>query len=209
MHRVHEREYQADRNRLHVLFAQSPAALAHRVFIQWLVDGAIGQDPSWNGQAPAPRSDLLWRGQANIPDILLEAAAILDLIAKPFRGDEAGQRAVHFYQSVVGDGGGVHDGIALPQELHHGQAQHLCQLFQPAHDTDGAVFRGAQILVKYDFGTVQKRKVSERATNIYSNTIAHRWLLTPLPSLAALSSGVATPGSPQRPPRGRIPRVCR
>jgi len=74
-----------------------------------------------------------------------------------------------------------------PRKSRQRAVPRICaSFFQPVHDTCGTVFRGAQILVKYDFGAVQKRKVSERATNIYANTIAH-WVAPHAASVARVA----------------------
>ena len=100
------------------------------------MDSAVEENTFRDGEAPTPRSDLFGRRQSDIPNAFLEPTAILHFIAKSLGGDQTGERPIHLYQGVVGDGRAVHDGIALPQEVTQLHALNGSEPLQAVHDTD-------------------------------------------------------------------------
>src|SRR5262249_35873939 len=67
---------------------------------------------------PAPaRTDRRRRRRGGVPDVLLEAAAKLDLVAMPVARDEPGHGAVHLDHRVVGGRRAVDDALGPSEEL--------------------------------------------------------------------------------------------
>src|SRR3546814_4140028 len=80
--------------------------------------------------------------------------------------DQAGDRAVHFDQRVVGDGRAVHDRLAAAEELGERQFLDLGELAESGHHADRTVLRRAEILVKDHVRALEQRKVrSEEHTS--------------------------------------------
>src|SRR5690606_12186539 len=91
--RIEEREEEDDGERFDFLESEPAIRAAERVLVERDDDLAAVIEPLGHADPPAPRTDRGRRREGGIPDVLLVAAAELDLVAMAFARHEPGHRA--------------------------------------------------------------------------------------------------------------------
>ena len=175
---IQEREQEAHRDRLDALAAQPAHRLAHRVLVERRHHRAAEIEPLGNAEAVAPARDRRRRRERRIPDVLLEAAADVDLVAVALRGEQAGLRAVHLDHRVVGGGGAVHDEIGAREERSRVEAVAAREQLDSVHDAAALVVERSRHLEQLDSAVGQREdEVGERATDVDADPEAHLYAL--------------------------------
>jgi hypothetical protein len=148
--RMDEREQEDDRDRLDLLKRQARERSPDRVLVERHDDVTLEVEPLGHADAAAPRADRRRGRRRRVPDVLLEAAPELDLVAMAVARDQAGHRAVHLDHRVVGGGRAVHDALGPREELLEGQLLARRETTETDHHPAALVVERARRLVEME-----------------------------------------------------------
>ena len=167
VHRVGEREQKHHRERLHPLVLEPLDRGSHRRLVERDHDVPLKIEPLGDADAPPPRAERERRRQGGVPDVLLEAAAELDLIAMPLRGQQGRHRTGLRDHRIVGRGGGVHDRFDRGEQVAQ-RALFACrELFETLHHPARRVGSARRRLVEHERAVgAEQSEVREGAAHI-------------------------------------------
>src|SRR5439155_20895609 len=109
-------EEEDDRERLDALALHAPAGAAHGLLVERRDHVALEVEPLGDAVAAAARADGRRGRLRRVPDVLLVAAADLDLVAMALAGEEAGGGSRHLDHRVVGGGSALHGVVGRGEE---------------------------------------------------------------------------------------------
>src|SRR5262249_34603861 len=113
-------------------------------------------------------------------DVLLVAAADLDLVAVTLAGDESRRRTRHLDYGVVGRGGAMDDQLGAPEELLECALLPLGELAQAAEHALGLVARRRRMLVQDEAAVPDQDEVGEGPADVDADAVGRlrhaRWL---------------------------------
>ena len=202
--RVDEREQQHDGERLDALLPHATERATHGLLVERHDDVALEVEALGNAVALAARADRWRRRQRGIPDVLLEAAPDLDLVAVAVAGDEPGDRPRHLDHRVVGGRRAVDDQVGAGEQLGHAERLARREALEAAEDAVGLVARRGRMLVEHQRAVgARQHQVGEGAADVDADPVV-------LPRHAAWLHRVATGAqafdAPRRRPIAPAPR---
>ncbi len=173
--RAHEREEQHDGEGFDALLSHAPAGTAHRLLVERDDDPAFVVEALGHAVAPAAGTDRRRRGERGVPDVLLEAAPDLDLVAVALARDEPRHGAGHLDHRVVGGRGPVHDHLGRGEQIGERELHAVGEPPDAADHALGLIARRRRMLLERDAAVVDEDEVGERAADVDADAEGRAW----------------------------------